>query len=169
MSGPSSESMTPIDSSTQPARESLSKTSRPLKDKGRRTNITLQVIKRNGKAVSYDPNKIRVAIMKAFIAVEGGHAAASTRIHEQVTQLTEQVTHVLQERFTKNGALPIETIQDQVELALMRAEAHRVARSYVVKNDAKCVRKPKRRQVHYSTFPIRMEHKRRWRLSISVN
>lgn len=132
MSGPSSESMTQIDSSTQPARESLSKTSRQLKEKGHQTNVTLQVIKRNGKAVSYDPNKIRVAIMKAFIAVEGGQAAASTRIHEQVAQLTEQVTHVLQERFTKNGALPIETIQDQVELALMRAEAHRVARSYVL-------------------------------------
>lgn len=95
------------------------------------TNL-LQVIKRNGKPVSYDPNKIRVAITKAFLAVEGGQAAASSRIHERVTQLTEQITHILQGRLPQGGTLPIETIQDQVELVLMRAEAHQVARAYVL-------------------------------------
>jgi ribonucleoside-diphosphate reductase alpha chain len=93
---------------------------------------TLQVIKRNGKPVNYDPNKIRIAITKAFLAVEGGQAALSTRIHERVTQLTEQITTVLQERLPQGGTIPIETIQDQVELVLMRAEAHQVARSYVL-------------------------------------
>lgn len=132
MSGPSSESMTKTPSLTQPAGESLSTIGTLPTNKNNQPNIALQVIKRNGKAVSYDPNKIRIAIMKAFIAVEGGQAAASTRIHEQVTQLTAQVTQVLQERFAKGGTLPIETIQDQVELVLMRAEAHRVARAYVL-------------------------------------
>lgn len=92
----------------------------------------LRVIKRNGKPVSYDPNKIRIAITKAFLAVEGGQAAVSTRIHECVTQLTQQITNILQERLPQGGTLPIETIQDQVELALMRAEAHQVARAYVL-------------------------------------
>ena len=44
----------------------------------------LRVIKRNGKVVSYDDDKITVAITKAFLAVEGGTAAASSRIHETV-------------------------------------------------------------------------------------
>ncbi len=92
----------------------------------------LQIIKRNGKPVNYDPNKIRIAITKAFLAVEGGQAAISTRIHERVTQLTQQITNILQERLPQGGTLPIETIQDQVELALMRAEAHQVARAYVL-------------------------------------
>ncbi len=92
----------------------------------------LQVIKRNGKPVSYDPNKIRIAITKAFLAVEGGQAASSTRIHERVNQLTQQITNILLERLPQGGTLPIETIQDQVELALMRAEAHKVARAYVL-------------------------------------
>ncbi|WP_126323480.1 ribonucleoside-diphosphate reductase subunit alpha [Candidatus Rickettsiella viridis] len=92
----------------------------------------LQVIKRNGKPVSYDPNKIRVAISKAFLAVEGGQAATSSRIHERVTQLTGQITQILQGRLPQGGTLPIETIQDQVELVLMRAEAHQVARAYVL-------------------------------------
>lgn len=95
------------------------------------TNV-LHVIKRNGKPVSYNPNKIRVAITKAFLAVEGGQAAVSTRIHERVAQLTEQITLILQGRLPQGGTLPIETIQDQVELVLMRAEAHQVARAYVL-------------------------------------
>jgi ribonucleoside-diphosphate reductase alpha chain len=94
--------------------------------------LTLQVIKRNGKPVNYDPNKIRIAITKAFLAVEGGQAALSTRIHERVAQLTQQITNILQERLPQGGTIPIETIQDQVELVLMRAEAHQVARAYVL-------------------------------------
>ncbi len=93
---------------------------------------TLQVIKRNGKLVNYDPSKIRVAITKAFLAVEGGQAALSTRIHERVSQLTQQVTNIIQQRRPNGGTLPIEAIQDQVELALMRVEAHQVARAYVL-------------------------------------
>jgi ribonucleoside-diphosphate reductase alpha chain len=93
---------------------------------------TLQVIKRNGKLVNYDPSKIRVAITKAFLAVEGGQAALSTRIHERVSQLTQQVTNIIQQRHPNGGTLPIEAIQDQVELALMRVEAHQVARTYVL-------------------------------------
>ena len=41
----------------------------------------MRVIKRNGSVVSYDAEKIAIAITKAFLAVEGGAAAASTRIH----------------------------------------------------------------------------------------
>ncbi len=102
------------------------------KEYAHRPPFMLQVIKRNGKPVNYDPNKIRIAITKAFLAVEGGQAALSTRIHERVTQLTQQITHILQERLPQGGTLPIETIQDQVELVLMRAEAHQVARAYVL-------------------------------------
>jgi ribonucleoside-diphosphate reductase alpha chain len=93
---------------------------------------TLQVIKRNGKLVDFDPSKIRVAITKAFLAVEGGQAALSNRIHERVSQLAQQVINILQQRHPNGGTLPIETIQDQVELALMRVEAHQVARAYVL-------------------------------------
>ncbi|WP_081441721.1 ribonucleoside-diphosphate reductase subunit alpha [Rickettsiella grylli] len=96
------------------------------------STCTLQVIKRNGKLVDYDPSKIRVAITKAFLAVEGGQAALSTRIHERVSQLTQQITTILQQRHPQGGTLSIETIQDQVELALMRVEAHQVARAYVL-------------------------------------
>lgn len=92
----------------------------------------LNIIKRNGKTVPYDDSKINIALTKAFLAVEGGNAAASTRIHELVNQLTQQITNTFHRRMPSGGSLHIEDIQDQVELALMRAEEHKVARSYVL-------------------------------------
>ena len=44
----------------------------------------LRVIKRNGKVVAFENEKIQVAVTKAFLANEGGNAAASERIHEKV-------------------------------------------------------------------------------------
>ncbi|MDF1723718.1 MAG: ATP cone domain-containing protein, partial [Alcanivorax sp.] len=92
----------------------------------------LRVIKRNGKVVGYDDDKITVAISKAFLAVEGGTAAASSRIHETVARLTEQVTATFKRRMPSGGTIHIEEIQDQVELALMRNGEQKVARDYVL-------------------------------------
>ena len=92
----------------------------------------LRVIKRNGAVVAYDESKISVAITKAYLAVEGGQAAASTRIHESVEQLARQITNIFKRRMPSGGTIHIEDIQDQVELALMRTGEHKIARSYVI-------------------------------------
>jgi ribonucleoside-diphosphate reductase alpha chain len=92
----------------------------------------MRVIRRNGKVTSFDSSKIGVAITKAFLAVEGNAAAASRRIHEVVEELTEQVVKALFRRMPSGGTIHIEDIQDQVELALMRGEHHKVARAYVL-------------------------------------
>jgi ribonucleoside-diphosphate reductase alpha chain len=92
----------------------------------------LRVIKRNGSVVSYDASKISVAITKAFLAVEGGNAAASSRIHESVSQLATQISQIFSRRMPSGGTVHIEDIQDQVELALMRSGEHKIARSYVI-------------------------------------
>ncbi|WP_052347787.1 ribonucleoside-diphosphate reductase subunit alpha [Imhoffiella purpurea] len=96
----------------------------------------VQVIRRNGKVTTFDPNKIMVAMTKAFLAVEGGSAAASSRIHDRVRELTEQVVTALTRRLPGGGTVHIEDIQDQVELALMRAGEHKVARDYVLYREA---------------------------------
>jgi ribonucleoside-diphosphate reductase alpha chain len=93
---------------------------------------TLQVIKRNGTLVSFNPSKITVAVTKAFLAVEGDDAAGSARINNAVYHVTEQVTHAISRRLKAGGKVHIEDIQDQVELALMRAEEQKVARAYVL-------------------------------------
>ena len=92
----------------------------------------LRVIKRNGAVVAYDESKISVAITKAYLAVEGGNAAASSRIHESVAQLSSQITDIFRKRMPSGGTIHIEDIQDQVELALMRTGEHKIARSYVI-------------------------------------
>ena len=56
---------------------------------------SFQVIRRNGKVTHFDPSKITVAVTKAFLAVEGGSAAASGRIHDTVKALTDQVVMAL--------------------------------------------------------------------------
>ncbi|MGH8529566.1 MAG: ribonucleoside-diphosphate reductase subunit alpha [Nevskiales bacterium] len=92
----------------------------------------IRVIRRNGKITPFDAAKIELAVTKAFLAVEGASAAASTRIHESVQALTEQVVQAVTRHQSGGGTVHIEDIQDQVELSLMRAGEHKVARDYVL-------------------------------------
>ncbi|MFO1312840.1 MAG: ribonucleoside-diphosphate reductase subunit alpha [Burkholderiales bacterium] len=91
-----------------------------------------KVIRRNGSVVGFEPSKITIAMTKAFLAVNGGQGAASARVREQVTVLTDAVVSALVKRKPEGGAIHIEEIQDQVELALMRGGEHEVARAYVL-------------------------------------
>jgi ribonucleoside-diphosphate reductase alpha chain len=77
----------------------------------------------------FDASKISVALTKAFVNTEGA-ASGSSRVRELVEDLTAQVIGALG-RFP-TPAVHVEQIQDQVELALMRGEHHKVARSYVL-------------------------------------
>src|SRR5580698_8713067 len=92
----------------------------------------MQVIRRNGKVSPFDSGKIAVAMTKAFLAVEGNTAGASRRVHEIVEQLTSEVVTALTRRASEGRTFHIEDVQDQVELALMRSENHKVARAYVL-------------------------------------
>ncbi len=90
------------------------------------------VVRRNGKLTGFDRDKIAIAMTKAFLAVEGGQAAASTRVHETVDNLTGLVVATLMRRQPEGGTFHIEDIQDQVELALMRNGEQKIARAYVL-------------------------------------
>jgi len=91
-----------------------------------------KVIRRNGSVTPFDVSKIEVALTKAFLEVEGGVVAASSRVHQEVKELAAQVNDSLFRRMPNGGVVHIEDIQDQVELALMRAGEQKVARSYVL-------------------------------------
>src|SRR5690606_10957565 len=90
--------------------------------------------------------KISVAMTKAFIAVEGGQSAASSRVREVVARLTEEVVHALTRRRPEGGTFHIEDIQDQVELALMRSGDHDVARAYVLYREARARERAKQQE-----------------------
>ena len=91
-----------------------------------------QIIRRNGAVVTFEPNKIAVALMKAFLAVHGTQGAASASVRETVEQLTESVVRALLRSRPGGGTFHIEDVQDHVELGLMRGGHHEVARAYVL-------------------------------------
>ncbi|MEO8124473.1 MAG: ATP cone domain-containing protein, partial [Burkholderiales bacterium] len=91
-----------------------------------------QIIRRNGSVVVFEPNKIAVALMKAFLAVHGTQGAASASVRETVDELTEIVVRALLRSRPGGGTFPIEDVQDHVELSLMRGSHHEVARAYVL-------------------------------------
>ncbi|HIQ16351.1 MAG TPA: ribonucleoside-diphosphate reductase subunit alpha [Leucothrix sp.] len=96
------------------------------------TDVIYKVVRRNGGVTPFDRSKIEVALTKAFLGVEGGVAAASSRIHDTVEKLAVQVNDSLFRRMPDGGIVHIEDIQDQVELALMRSGERKVARAYVL-------------------------------------
>jgi ribonucleoside-diphosphate reductase alpha chain len=132
----------------------MSETLDPVKDLPQKSQLDLdtnapgviKTIKRNGKIAQYDENKIKVALTKAFIAVEGGTAASSNRIHQLIDDLTSQITQAFKRRMPSGGTLHIEDIQDQVELALMRSSNYKVARAYVLYREDR--RKARQDAVH---------------------
>ena len=103
----------------------------------------LRVIKRNGKVVAFENEKIQVAVTKAFLANEGGNAAASERIHEKVEVITSEIMDIFSRRMPSGGTLHIEEIQDQVELQLMRKEEYKVARSYILYREERAKKRGK--------------------------
>ena len=101
-----------------------------------------QILRRNGAVVSFEPNKIAVALMKAFLAVHGTQGAASASVRETVDGLTESVVRALLRSRPGGGTFHIEDVQDQVELGLMRGGHHEVARAYVLYRERRAQERP---------------------------
>jgi ribonucleoside-diphosphate reductase alpha chain len=101
---------------------------RPFKD--------YRVVKRNGKVVDFEPQRIVTALTKAFLAAEhntSDHLSKiPSRIENTVADLTDKIINGLKRRLEFNNTVHIEDIQDQVELELMRAGEHKIARDYVL-------------------------------------
>jgi len=105
-----------------------------------------QIIRRNGAVVSFEPNKIAVALMKAFLAVHGTQGAASASVRETVDGLTETVVRALLRSRPGGGTFHIEDVQDHVELGLMRGGHHEVARAYVLYRERRSQERSKQGQ-----------------------
>jgi ribonucleoside-diphosphate reductase alpha chain len=106
-----------------------------------------KIIRRNGSVAGFEPNKISIAMTKAFIAVNGGPGVASARVREVVARLTDDVVNALMRRQPAGGTFHIEDIQDQVELALMRSGEHDVARSYVLYREDRARKRAKQKEM----------------------
>ena len=96
-----------------------------------------QIIRRSGDVVPFSPQKIAIAVTKAFLAVRGPQGAASVSIRETVEALTNAVVRALLRSRPEGGTFHIEDVQDHVELALMRGGHQDVARAYVLYREAR--------------------------------
>ena len=105
-----------------------------------------QIIRRNGAVVAFEPNKVAVALMKAFLAVHGTQGAASASVRETVDGLTDAVVRALLRSRPGGGTFHIEDVQDQVELGLMRGGHHEVARAYVLYRERRAQERAKQAQ-----------------------
>src|SRR5574343_1617931 len=105
-----------------------------------------QIIRRNGAVVPFEPNKIAVALMKAFLAVHGTQGAASASVREVVDELTQNVVRALVRSRPGGGTFHIEDVQDQVELGLMRSGQHDVAPAYVLSRERRAQERAHQKQ-----------------------
>ncbi|MQT11963.1 ribonucleoside-diphosphate reductase subunit alpha [Segnochrobactrum spirostomi] len=115
------------------------------------------LIRRNGAVTPFDPGKITVALTKAFLAVEGSSAATSRRVHDIVADLTGQIVASLTRRADSGRTFHIEDVQDQVELALMRGEHHKVARAYVLYREQRARERSAARPLAITASTLRMK------------
>ncbi|MBT4804217.1 MAG: ribonucleoside-diphosphate reductase subunit alpha [Legionellales bacterium] len=114
----------------RPADPDYIKSNRPFDSELNKVDI--KVIKRDGILSEYDSSKIRVAISKAFIDVEGNDSSLSNRLNEIANELTNFITQDISKNWPSNTPISIESIQDKVELALIKHNFAQVHRSYIV-------------------------------------
>ncbi len=113
-----------------------------------------QIIRRNGSVVPFEPNKIAVAMMKAFLAVHGTQGAASASVRETVDDLTQAVIRALVRSRPSGGTFHIEDVQDQVELGLMRGGHHEIARAYVLYREKRTQERSREPQSRTAQAPL---------------
>ena len=119
--------------------------------------VNYQVIRRNGQLTQFDVNKIYIAISKALLAVEGEHTQQSSHIHDLATQLSSLVQQAIVRHLSISDTIHIESIQDQVELALMRADLHKVARAYVLYREQRSAERSTEETAEQSSWQIRIQ------------
>ncbi|QTD44802.1 ribonucleoside-diphosphate reductase subunit alpha [Ottowia testudinis] len=113
-----------------------------------------QIIRRNGAVVAFEPSKIAVAMMKAFLAVHGTQGAASASVREVVDGLTQAVVRALMRSRPGGGTFHIEDVQDQVELGLMRSGHHEVARAYVLYRERRAQERAQAKATSSAPAPV---------------
>jgi ribonucleoside-diphosphate reductase alpha chain len=95
------------------------------------------VVKRNGSLVPFRRERIFRAIEAAFCDTK--KASKDNSLPQELLQIVEQITDlVIADLFvlaSRGASLTVEGIQDQVEVCLMKAGHHDVARDYIIYRD----------------------------------
>ena len=107
-----------------------------------------KVIKRDGREVDFDKEKIKTAILKAFIDVDGEETEEAINI---ATKISDEIGNI-------NKKLEVEEIQDSVESKLMSSKRKDVAKAYVIyRNERSKIRQKNsslNKEITKDKFPI---------------
>lgn len=95
----------------------------------------ISVEKRDGRVVSFKPEKIAIAIGKAFAAQNEGKLLSPILRHK-VLEIADQVVADIKTKEDGLQLVQIEKIQDFVEKGLMDAGYHDIARAYIIYREA---------------------------------
>lgn len=87
-----------------------------------------KIIKRSGKAVAFNPEKITKAVLKAFATTGEGELKDAQNVAKKVTQ-------ILNKNFHKGYVPEIEEVQDTVEKVLMILDFNETAKAYILYRD----------------------------------
>ena len=89
----------------------------------------MKIIKRDGRKVEFNPQKIEQAILKAFISVDG-------QVDEYALDKAKNIaTYIENYALTQKEPLTIDEIQDLVEKGLMSTKRKDVAKEYITYRD----------------------------------
>jgi ribonucleoside-diphosphate reductase alpha chain len=86
----------------------------------------MQIKKRDGQIVDYNPKKIEIAMSKAFASV------GSLVTDEKLEQMSTDITQTIKEKYPKDHIVTVEEVQDLVELKLIDENYYREVKSYIL-------------------------------------
>ncbi|NCU41835.1 MAG: ribonucleoside triphosphate reductase [Candidatus Moranbacteria bacterium] len=90
------------------------------------------VIKRSGRKMTFRPEKITLAVTKAFAITGEGSQSDATRVSKKVTSLFEKEAKKYKKETGKSLIPHIEDVQDAVEKVLMILDFDETAKAYIL-------------------------------------
>ncbi len=88
-------------------------------------SLPRQVVKRDGRVVEFDPDKIRQAVRKAMVATK-------TLSEKSLEETVRRTLQILSDKFGAEKTPSVEEVQNAVEQALMQFNLYPTAKAYVV-------------------------------------
>lgn len=95
----------------------------------------MEVVKRDGRIVQYDPSKVKRALQSAFQAVDG---IVTEQDEEKITQITNYINEFKQPQIT------VEEIQDFIEHKLMSSNRKDIAKQYIIYRNNRTIEREKK-------------------------
>lgn len=102
-------------------------------------SVLLEITKRDGRVVSFDKEKIKLAVQKSFIAVDG-------ELTEYAKIKSENIADFVESKALEKN-LTVEDIQDLVENGLMSTKRKDVARAYILYRNERTKEREKRSSI----------------------